>query len=188
LISNCTFGQIDSISISLIESKIRSLQPSGTIYYGESVPAFIQKQIRDLEWSKYLQDRLLYCENLGFTISRDDLKDFKRVFRKVVKQRNPDGIFRDSKRLPYDSLSKVVRERNRAILDSMRLLTADKRPDVRILNWEFYFTEPIYNKSRTLMMIFFMYYYSSGGESAFYITKPGASSMDNSCRFGGSAW
>lgn len=172
----------------MLESKIRLIQPSGTIYYAESVASSIRKSKSDFKLNKYLKDRLILCDSLGIKISKADMRFFRRHIKRGFQQQLPDALFKDSKRLQNDSLSKQIHLLNKLLLDSIVKLPAQMRPKRKYLNWQFYFSAPIYNRQRSLVLIFFMYYYNSAGESQLYILKPGSTQMNTACRFGGGVW
>jgi hypothetical protein len=183
-----SFGQINSEFVSLINGEIRSLQPLGTIFYSNKIPLGIVNLNSDLRWNTDLKERVQSCKAKGINISKRDIRELRSKMKAAFLEFIPDSLFPNSKSLIIDSLHKRVSLNNRFILDSVLALSRKERPNPGLLNWEFYFSVPVYNKKETLMLFFFMYYWSSSGEWTYYITTPGNLDRTKMCRFEGGAW
>jgi hypothetical protein len=192
LISTSASAQLDPDYLDVIYKRIRTLQPYGTIYYADRP----NKEILKNQYNNLTRRRFKTLEkNIADSVlilTREEQQYLISELKKSISIPLPDNLFRDSKRVLFDSLVTNIDRVNRQIIDSVhnisdtvQYLGARKK---NLLHWAFSFTKPIYIRHNTIFLSYFMYYYNSGGSQFFAFYKKRDNKWTRWIYFGGGDW
>lgn len=187
LCSLTLFAQDEEPYFILIESRLRGLQRHGKIFCADKPPrGQVSYELKTLSRKKINQ--YIKAKYVNLTLTRAEVNAIQSQMQSAILYSWRDSLFTDSKRIFVDSIGRIVSAFNRSIRDSIINIPVEKRPDARILKWEFYFSKPVYLRGGTLLFYFFMYYRESSGSHGFYLSQLKDGIWEEGVRIGGGDW
>jgi len=173
--TSAVWSQITRADSAFIYDQIRSIQPSGTIYYADkplkrTIIEGIQKLGKGIFYSP---SDLFHEHTIKLTIGERNY--IIAELKKGLTLKFPDKLFENSIRLSSDSIGFKVDKmnilRNDSIKKSAEISHLWPKDFRELYKWSFFFTKPIYIRNQSVIFAYFMYYTLNGGEEGLWIYR-----------------
>lgn len=163
----------DSTDILFIESKLRDIQPDGTIYYSDRPMQDIYQQFK-----KSIRKKVVNHNNDTLVFSSKEIKTISNLLKTNMQTPYDDTLFRNAIKISANEIVTTVETRKQQMLDSLAQLDRSKMPKRQFLPWAFSFSRPIYFRNKEWMLFYFFYYQHSSGQHGLYLYKRTNNSWD----------